>query len=169
MQSLKYLRSFMAHCLHKILVYFIWQVELTIHSPSAARKTPPNRLVVPEISITIPHGEENRRYPTPALLPALGVESHVIVWFPMAKPSFPRLNLPPRLRQSPGGVNGAASEFAGRNCTSCTLLELSWPLMGNSRVGATPTFLLNVCQAPLNQLRYFSHSQEASQIVLWGK
>lgn len=130
----------------------------------SSKKTAPNRQVGPGISITIPRGEDNMGYPTPALLPALGKESHVVVWFSMAKPSFPRLGLPPGLGQSPGGVNCAASESTGWNCTSCTLLHLSWPL-GNSRGGATPTSHSNVGQAPLNQLRHFNHGQETFQIV----
>lgn len=140
-----------------------------------SQQTSPNRLVGPGISITIPHVEENRRCPTPALLPALGMESHTVVLFTTAKSSFPWSGLPPGLGQTPRSVSGAASKFTVWNCTSYTLtsgieiralLHLFWPLMGNSKVGATPTSLLNMCQAPLNQFRHFNHSQETFQIVL---
>lgn len=61
------------------LFYLASKVDNSQHLSSW--KIPPSRLVGPGISRSIPHGEDNRRYP----------------W----------------LGQSPGGVNGAASEFSG--------------------------------------------------------
>lgn len=141
----------------------------TDNSQHLTRK-PPNRLVGSEISITIPHAEGSRRYPTPALLPALGVESRAVVWFSMAKPSFPRL-----------GLSSPRAWAELRRCERCCLwipkvkLHQLYPspsflaFDGKQQGRCHPNFSLNVCQAPLNQLRYFNHSKETSYCVMGGK